>query len=85
MTDQWITWALQGLIVGAVSFVWKQIIGTTKAINDLRLELTKDYVSMHRWETEWSEVRRRLHDMENWRAGEIAKEELLKRQQDLNK
>lgn len=79
----WITWALQALIVAVLGTIWKQIqtanrsiIEANLALTNLRLEVTEKYVKI----TEWERVRARLHDMENKWAGLIAERELLKMQ-----
>lgn len=73
--EQWITWALQGLIGFILVRLWKQLdagvtatSSLTVAVAELKLDLHKFFVM----KTEWTEVRERLRTIEDYVAGQKA-------------
>lgn len=68
MELQWITWALQGLIALVLIVILRKIDENEKSVIALTLALAKHYVH----KDDWERVRVRLHEVENYIAGEKA-------------
>jgi hypothetical protein len=75
MTPEWITWALQALIIFLVSVIWgklhengKQIVAVAKELGErihgLELKLAESYVKKDAFE----KLSDRLGNIETWRA-----------------
>lgn len=45
MENQWVTWALQGLIGFILWLVWQQLSKNTDAINKIQVDLPTNYVT----------------------------------------
>lgn len=64
----WVTWALQALILGFVATIWLRLELLTRANHELALELAKGYLPKSDWATEYASIRHRLHELEGWKA-----------------
>lgn len=68
MDAQWVTWALQALIVYVLYKTDKRLDENTSAINLLTLKLAQEFVGIKEWES----LRIRLHNIEDWISGQKA-------------
>jgi hypothetical protein len=64
MTPEWITWALQGLVVFLVGVLWQKLNENGRAIHQLELKLAESYVKKEAFE----KLSDRLGNIETWRA-----------------
>lgn len=65
METQWITWALQALILAVLYWFKQQLDSNTNAVNDLREELPKTYMPRMESEAVRKELRENYHDLRN--------------------
>lgn len=72
----WVTWGLQGLVGFVLGKLWSKVEEALKAVNDLKVELAKNYATTE----EVTLVRSRVHDLTAWVMQEKAIRELLREQ-----
>lgn len=65
MNEQWVTWALQGLIAFVLGKLWGQLDTVTKDLAELKTQIAGDTIS----KVDWKEMRDRMHTVEGYIAG----------------
>lgn len=65
METQWVTWALQGLIVAVLMWFKQQLDRNTESITNLREDLPQNYVLKDDSETYRKETREAIHELRN--------------------
>lgn len=61
----WVTWALQGLLVFLLYQIWRKLDANTDAIIALKELMLDDYLKKSEFETYRKETREAIHGMRN--------------------